>query len=94
MPTNAIAPATAASNSSDITVAAGSAVTVGLCTAAGGPIPHENLPVKITRKNAAGTYDEVGLYLTAQVPALRLDSPGVYRAEKPVTSVAIGVNQD
>lgn len=95
MPTNAIAPQTAAANSADITVAAGVPVTLGVMTAVGGTAPFtedEYMPVR--RKNASGTYDDTGLTLSPKSLQVSLSSPGVYRVEKPVTRAALGVNQD
>lgn len=95
MPTNHIAPQTAAANGADVTVAVGTPVTFGVMTAAGGSQPiTEDEFMNIRRKNASGTYDDTGLVLSPKSLQVYIAAPGVYRVEKPATRAALGVTQD
>lgn len=93
MPTANPAPTTSAANSTDITVTSAAPVNVGLYTAAGGALPG-GVRAPLARKNPSGTYDKTGLELTSQVPNLTITGAGVYRVEKPATTVAVGVSTD
>jgi hypothetical protein len=93
MPTQILAPATSAGNSTDVTVTAAAPVTVGLYTAAGGSVSGE-ITAPITRKNPSGTYAPIGESLSGARPNLTITGPGVYRVEKPATSIAVGVQSD
>jgi len=93
MPVALISPTTAASNSADFTVTGSTAVSVGLYTAAGGGMAGD-VSVGISRKNPAGTYQSTGLVVSGAVPNVVVAAPGVYRAEKPATAVAVGVVTD
>lgn len=73
MPTEIIATAATAADSSDVVIADGETLTVGLkgLTAA-------DSRVRILLKDDAGAYNDVG-ELNAYVPALVLAAPGTYR---------------
>jgi hypothetical protein len=88
-----IAASTAASNSADVTIAAGATVTFALFTAAGGRVPN-GFEVPLRKKNSSGTYSDSGAVLSARNPVLQLTGPLVIRAEKPLTSETVGVDQD
>ncbi len=86
-------PQTAAGNSSDIVVASGSQVNVGLYQASGGVMSGE-VVAYITRKNPSGGYDATGVALSGQTPSQVISGAGTYRVEKPATSASIGVQTD
>lgn len=92
MPTALITPKTAAENSADFTVA-GTPATIGLYQATGGEIPFE-ASARITRKNPSGTYDDTNIDLSYQQPHVSVTAAGVYRVEKDVTAMALGVSKD
>lgn len=92
MPTALLAPATAAANSADFTVTT-AGINVGLYTADGSSIGGD-VVVAIKRKNPSGTYNDTGVVIKGGAGNQVIHGPGVYRAEKPVTSAAIGVQTD
>lgn len=93
MPTALFTPVTAATNTADQTIPAGGQLTFGLYQAAGGNLPS-GFDAPITRKNPSGTYDATGLSLNAANPNQVIAAGGVFRVEKPVTAVAVGVDVD
>jgi hypothetical protein len=89
--TELIATGTTAVSSSDITVVAGTPVTVFLKKGTDGAV-DVNARAIIEQKSAGGTYHEVGA-LTGQLQARVIDGPGTFRVSRPVSSVAFGVDQ-
>jgi hypothetical protein len=73
MATELLATGSGAADSADLAVSAGAPVTVCLKGQADG-----NARVRITLKDDAGQYQDVG-ELTAQRPALAITAPGTYR---------------
>lgn len=94
MPTLTMATTTAAANSADITVVAGTPINVGLYTDAGGDIGAANVTANISRKNPNATYTLTGMTLGYYAPNIVLDGPGVYRVEKSASAIAVGVVTD
>lgn len=91
MASELIAVGTGAANSSDITVAAGTPVTVFLKMAT--DVPADSAArAGIEIKTAAGTYHEIGA-LTGQYSAQVIDGPGTYRVTRAAGSVSFGVEQ-
>lgn len=97
---NVLAAATTAGNSSTIAVTTATGpVVVSLMTVAGGSIPAD-IMIPITRLNSSATWSPTGMMLSGQSGPdfLRRTSfvlpVGSYRAERPVTSVAVGVDTD
>lgn len=88
-----IAAATAAANSADVTVVAGTPVTVFL-NVASGEVPRD-ARATILMKNAGGQYEAIGSLSGAspETKARVIDGPGTYRVAKGVTSVAVAVDQ-
>lgn len=96
-----LAPATTAGQSTTVVVSTASGPkTLSLFTAAGGNIPADiNIPVE--RLNSSGTWSPTGIMLSGQSgpdlqrrTSLLLNAPGSYRANRPVVSVAVGVDVD
>lgn len=82
-----LAAATAAGTSTDIVIASGSSVTVGLFVASGGVPPQDYATVM---QDTPGG-DNVVTNLSGARPSTVLAGPGTFRVLKPVTSVAVGV---
>jgi hypothetical protein len=76
MPTEVIATAATAANSSDIVVADGETVTLALKGVVDG-----EARVRILLKDDDGTYSDVS-QLTSQSPATVIAAPGTYRATR------------
>lgn len=76
-----------AGTSTDITIASGSSVTVGLFASSGGVPPQDYATVM---QDTPGG-DNVLCNLTGVRPSVVLSGPGTFRVVKPVTSVAVGV---
>lgn len=90
MATEILAAGTAPADSTDVTVASGSCVTVFLKTAASGPIPSDaNFDIKA--KSVGLTYHHAGK-LTGVCPAMEL-GPGIWRVSRVSASSAVGVDQ-
>jgi hypothetical protein len=73
-----LATANTAANSADVTVAAGTPITVGLKG-----VVDANALVLIYLKDDASAYNYVGR-LTADVPSLMISAPGTYRFSRVV----------
>jgi len=89
MATNILTVGTTAANSSDVTVVAGTPLTVCLKDAAG-KVVEPGARVNILLKDDAGEYFLVGLQLTTLKPALQIAAPGTYRFSR-VAGVSCGV---
>lgn len=76
--TDLLAVGTTAANSSDLVVASGSTVTVGIKGAIA-----STARIRITLKDDLGGYTDVG-ELTPFRPALAITAPGTYRFTRPV----------
>ena len=82
-----LAASTAAGTSTDVVVAAGSTVTIGLFTAdAGGIPPHEGGDILI---DTPGN-DLLVVSVNGVKPVVQVSGPATYRSKKGVTSVALG----
>lgn len=84
MATQILATASTAADSADVTVAAGTPVTVGLKG-----VVDANAAVIISLKDDAATYNVVGR-LTSDVPSLMISAPGTYRFSR-VAGATCGV---
>lgn len=93
MPVALIAPTVSATNSADFTVTATAPVNIGLYVAAGGGLSGE-VVVSIERKNPSATYGSTGLSISGSQTNMVVTAPGVYRAVKPATTLAVGVQTD
>lgn len=99
--TAVLAPGTTAAQSSTVVVSTASgAKALSLFTAAGGNLATD-VVIPIERLNSSGTWSPTGLALSGQSgsdgqrrPTLLLTAPGSYRANRPVISVATGVDAD
>jgi len=89
--TTILAAGSTAATSSDVTVAAGASVSVGLFSAAGIPKDIE-LPIYMDTPSLDA---QVGV-LTAKTPAIVLSGPGVFRVRREAlaNSVSVGVFAD
>ena len=89
--TTILAAGSTAATSSDVTVAAGEAVSVGIFSAAGIPADIA-LPVYMDTPSLDA---QVGV-LTANVPAIVLSGPGVFRVRREALagSVSVGAFSD
>lgn len=76
-----------AGTSTDVAIASGSSVTVGLFVASGGVPPQDY--ATIMQDTPGG--DNVVANLSGAKPSAVLSGPGTFRVVKPVTSVAVGV---
>jgi hypothetical protein len=96
-----LAPATTAGQSSTVVVTTASGPkSLSLFTAAGGNIPADVL-IPIERLNSSATWSPTGLMLSGQSgsnlsprTSILLNMPGSFRANRPVISVAVGVDVD
>lgn len=84
--TTILAAGTSAATSTDILVAAGASVTVGLFSAAAIP-PEVRLQILIDTPSA----DDVVGVLTGAEPVMVLSGPGTYRVSRPLIGVSVGV---
>lgn len=82
-----LAAATAAGTSSDVVVAAGASVTIGLFVASGGLPPQD---FALVYQDTPGG-DNPLCELTGTKPTTVLSGPGTFRVVKGATSVAVGV---
>jgi hypothetical protein len=89
MATELIASTTSAANSADITVTAGSQVTVSLN---GKDSAIDNNVVQVQLKSSAGEWMQVGSLFSSQ-PAQSIVSPGTYRVRKLASALAFGVDR-
>jgi len=94
MPTQILAEAATAANSSpDTVVVAGTPKTLGLFRA--GELKIElNERAFITRKDAAGEYQPTGLMLSSTQHDIVIIAPGTYRVERPEVEDGFGVIED
>ena len=93
MPTEVLAKGTTEANSTDITVAAGTPINVGLFRADEKEI-EDHVQFPIYRKDPDGNYQPTGLTLYKYEPNVTLIGPGVYRVSRPVCTVATGIQTD
>lgn len=84
MATQILAAASTAADSADVTVAAGTPLTVGLKG-----VTDQNAIVIISLKDDAPAYNVVGR-LTSDVPSLMISAPGTYRFSR-VAGATCGV---
>lgn len=84
-----LASGTAAANSSDIAVVAGTPVTVFLSVATDVPVPSQ-ADCSVQVKDAGGKYHTIGK-LTGREPAKAIDAPGTYRVARAACSEAFAV---
>lgn len=91
MATQLIAVGTAAADSADIVVAAGTPATVFIKGAADGP-PDSGAVYAIKAKTAAATYHQIG-QLDSKTPALAIDAPGTYRVSRVANGASSGLEQ-
>jgi hypothetical protein len=92
MATELLATGTAAADSADVVVTAGTPVTIYLKKGSDGAVSASaRATVKI--KSSGGTYHEIGA-LTGQYQALVIDGPGTYRISRETASEAFGVEKE
>jgi hypothetical protein len=84
MATEILSTASTAANSADVTVAAGTPITVGLKG-----VVDQGAIVLISLKDDAAAYNQVGR-LTSDVPSLMISAPGTYRFSR-VAGATCGV---
>lgn len=88
-----LAPTTAAANSPDQVIAAGSSLTLTLKPATGAaPLPQFTW-ASVLKKTSGGDYLSFGT-LSAGEPVLVLSAAGTFRVSKPASSIAFGVEAD
>lgn len=86
-----LASAKTAGNSSDVTVTAGTPVTLFLSVASDAPVPSQaDCDVQI--KDTGGKYHTIGK-LTGKQPAMVLDGPGTFRVARAECTEAFAVEQ-
>ena len=83
---------TTAAQSADFTLTSTDVATLSLKNATSG-VPTDGGVAEIQLKSvASGTYMTIG-YLTKSDPCLVLSAPGTYRINKPISTIAFGVDQ-
>lgn len=86
--TTILAAGTTAATSTDVVVAAGATVTIGIFTAAASGIPgNEGVKVYI---DTPGN-DQLEVRLSGSKPTRVISGPGTFRAKRGVTTTSIGV---
>lgn len=86
--TTILAAGTTAATSTDVVVAAGATVTIGVFTAAASGIPgNEGVQVYI---DTPGN-DQYAVSLTGNKPTQVISGPGTFRAVRGVTTTSLGV---
>lgn len=86
--TTILAAGTTAATSTDVVVANGASVTIGIFTASAAGIPgNEGVAVYIDTPGA----DMVEVELTGKRPTRVISGPGTFRAKRGVTVTSIGV---
>lgn len=92
MATQILAVGTGAGTSSNVTVTAGTPVTVGLFQAASAvPLPFFTELVVCDLQDPGGNWVQQSVALNAVTPAVVLIGPGVYRFRRPDVPVSVGV---
>lgn len=86
-----LAVGTAAADSPDIVVAAGTPVTVFIKAAASG-VPDSGAVYAVKLKTLAGTYHQIG-QLDCATPYRSLTSPGTYQVSRIATGASSGLEQ-
>lgn len=92
MATEILASGTAAADSIDVVVAAGTPVTIFLKVGSSIPVPS-NADCDVKIKDAGGFYHTIGK-LTGRQPAIVLDGPGTYRVSRLLTGEAFGIDKE
>lgn len=92
MATEILATGTAAADSSEVTVTAGTPVTIFLKKGSSGPVESGSRAV-VKIKSSGGFYHEVGA-LTGSRQALVLDGPGTFLISREETKVAFGIDKE
>jgi hypothetical protein len=82
-----LAAATATGTSSDVTVAAGATVTIGIYTSDAGGLPGDS---RINVFIDTPSQDKFLFNLTPNDPVRVLSGPGTFRCNKPASTVAYG----
>lgn len=91
MATEILATGTAAGDSTDVVVAAGTPVTVFLKAATSIPVPSDAL-AEVKVKSVGLTYHTIGV-LTGKQPALVIDGPGTYQVSRIAGTAAFGIDK-
>jgi hypothetical protein len=92
MSTVILAAGTAAANSTDVVVAAGTPATIFLTAAVSGPVPSEaSCDIQI-KETVGATYHTIGK-LTGSNPIQVIDAPGTYRVSRLLSTASVGVSQ-
>lgn len=87
-----LAAGTGAGTSSNVTVTAGSPITVGLFTAASGAIPYFDNPIECDLQDPGGNWVLQSPFLDSTCPSIVLIGPGVYRFRRlSAVTVSIGI---
>lgn len=82
-----LAAATATGTSTDVVVAAGSQVTIGIYTTDAGGIPGD---ARVQVYIDTPSQDKLLFALTSNAPVQVLSGPGTFRCVKPASAVAYG----
>lgn len=84
-----LAAGTTAATSTDVTVAAGASVTIGIFTSDSAGIPGNHY-VQVWQ-DTPGTGDILAGELTGNKPQLVISGPGTFRAKRPLSTTSIGI---
>lgn len=93
MSTQILAAGTTAANSTSVTVAAGTPVTVGLFFTGSATIPYIDPPLRVQIENPDLSFTDTGVVLDNTATTALLIAPGVYRVARDIIGSAIGVHR-